>query len=119
MLGVVPGGIGAPSGMRAFPSAVQHLLSPFAALLLVALERFSEDADILAGLLAHLQEQPSKVGPETTLECVRRAIWGMMYTNDACIARRSPRGLDQMAAVFVEIFGTFDLTISESKTETM
>ena len=39
----------------------------FAAILLVALERFSEDADIL-GDFAHLQEQPSNVGPETAPE---------------------------------------------------
>ena len=41
----------------------------FAAILLVALERFGKDADILADLI-YLQEQPSKVGPETALECV-------------------------------------------------
>ena len=40
-----------------------------APLLLVALQRFSEDADILADLV-HLKEQPGKVGPETALECV-------------------------------------------------
>ena len=45
----------------------------FAAILLVALERFSKDAVILADII-HLQEQPSKVGPETALECARRAI---------------------------------------------
>ena len=45
----------------------------FAAMLLVALQRFSEDADILADLV-HLKEQPGKVGPETALACVRRAV---------------------------------------------
>ena len=34
----------------------------FAAIHLIALERFNEDADILADL-AHLQEHPSKIGP--------------------------------------------------------
>ena len=90
----------------------------FAAILFVVLERFSKDVGILADLI-HLQEQPSKVGPETALECVRRAIWGMLYADDACIVSRSPRGLGRMMAVFVEAFGTFGLTISESKTETM
>ena len=90
----------------------------FAAIVLVALERFSKDAGILANLI-HLQEQPSKVGPETALECVRRAIWRMFYADDACIVLRSPHGLGRMMAVFVEVFGTFGLTISESKTETM
>ena len=90
----------------------------FAAILCVVLERFSKDASILADLI-HLQEQPSKVGPETALECVRRAIWGMLYVDDACIVSRSPRGLGRMMAVVVKVFGTFCLIISESKTETM
>ena len=90
----------------------------FAAILLVVLERLSKDAVILADLI-HLQEQPSKVGPETTLECVRRAIWGMLYVDDACIVSLSPRGLGWMMVVFVEVFDTFGLTISESKMKTM
>ena len=90
----------------------------FAAVLLVERERFSKDADILADLI-HLLEQPSKVRPETALECVRRAVWGMVYADDACIVSRSPRGLGRMMAVFVQVFNTFGLTILESKTETM
>ena len=65
----------------------------FAAILFVALERFSKDAGVLVDLI-HLQEQPSKVGPETALGCVRRAIWGMLCADDACIVSRSPRGWD-------------------------
>ena len=90
----------------------------FAAVLRVVLERFSKDAGILPDLI-HLYKQPSKVGPETALECMRRAIWGKLYADDACIVSRSPRGLGRMMAVFVEVFGAFGLTISESKTETM
>ena len=58
MLGVVRGGAGAPSGMRAFPAAVERFLrcdTPRRTIL----ERFSEDADILADL-AHLQQQPTR-----------------------------------------------------------
>ena len=90
----------------------------FAVILFGVLERFSKDAGILADLI-HLQEQPSKVGPETALECVRRAIWGVLYADDVCIVSRSPRGLGRMMAVLAEVFGTFGSTISESKTETM
>ena len=43
----------------------------------------------------------------------------MLYADDACIVSQSPRGLGQIMAVFVEVFGTFDLTILESKAETM
>ena len=89
----------------------------FASILLVALERFSKDAGILADLI-RLQEQPSKVGPETALKCVRRANWGMLSADVACIVSRSPRGPGRIMAVLVEVFGAFGLTISESKTET-
>ena len=89
----------------------------FAAILLVALERFSKDAGIAD--LIHLQEQPSEVGPETALECARRVIWKTLYVDDACIVSRPPRGLGRMIAVFIEVFGTFGLTTPESKTETM
>ena len=86
----------------------------FAAILFVVLETFSKDAGILADLI-HPQEQPSNVGPETALECMRRAIWGMLYADDVCIVSRSPRELGRMMAVFVEVFDTCGLTISESR----
>ena len=89
----------------------------FAAILRILVERFSKDAGILAGLI-HLQEQPSKDGPESALECVRCPIWGMLYADDGCIVS-SPRGLGRMMAVLVEVFGAFGLNISESTTETM
>ena len=115
----------ARSGSRCQRGSVRKcVLSPllfnvfFTAILRIVQERFSTDAGILADLV-RLHEQPSKVGPETALECVRRAIWGMLYADDACIVSRSTRGLGRMMAVFVEIFGAFGLTISESKTETM
>ena len=56
----------------------------FATALQGALQRFSEDPDILADLV-HLQEQPAKVGPEMEMECVRRTVWGMLYADDAGI----------------------------------
>ena len=90
----------------------------FAAILRVALQRFSEDADILADLV-HLKEQSGKVGPETALECVRRAVWGMLYADDACIVSQLPRGLELMMAVIVKVCGAIGLTVSEKKTETM
>ena len=90
----------------------------FAAIILVVQERFSNDADILADII-HLQEQPSKFGPATALECVRRAIWGVLFADYACIVSRSPRGLGWMMAIFVRVFGTLVLTISESRTESM
>ena len=46
-------------------------------------------------------------------------LFNVLYADDACIVSRSTRGLGRMMAVFVEVFGAFGLTISESKTETM
>ena len=105
------------NGSRWRRGFVKDVLSPllfyvfFSKILLVALERFSEGADILVDL-AHLQEQSSKVGPETALEYSRRAIWGVRYTDDACIVSRSPRESERMMAVFVEVFGAFGVIIS-------
>ena len=115
MLRMVRDGTKTPSGMRTFPLLFDVF---FGAIFLVALERFSKDAGILADFI-HLQEQSSKVSTESALECVRRAIWGFLYANDACIVSRSPHGLGRMMAIFVELFGTFGLTISERKTKTM
>ena len=86
----------------------------FASALLVALQRFCEDRDILANIV-HLQEQPAKVGPETTMECVRRAVWGMLYADDACIVSRSSQGLERIVATRVDVFGAFGLTASKKK----
>ena len=82
----------------------------FAAALQVAPQRFSENPDILADFV-HLQEQPAKVGPETAIECVRRAVRGILYTDDACIVSRSPQGLERMMVTLVDVFGAFGLTI--------
>ena len=44
---------------------------------------------------------------------------GLLYADEASIVLRSLRGLGRMIAAFVEVFGTFGLSISESKMETM
>ena len=50
---------------------------------------------------------------------VRRAVWDMLYADDACIVLRSPRGLAKMIEVNVEVSWAFALTVSEKKTETI
>ena len=71
--------------MRVVPAVV-------AAVLNVVLQRFSEDLAILAELV-HLKELSTSMGPEPAMDFVRRAVWGMLYADDACIVSRSPQEL--------------------------
>ena len=64
----------------------------FAAVLAVVLQRFNEDPAILAEMV-HLKEPPTSMGPEPTMDYVRRSVWGILYADDACIVSRSPQGL--------------------------
>ena len=53
------------------------------------------------------------------MDYVRRAVWGMLYADDACIVSRSPQGLAKIMEVIVEVCRVFALTVSAKKTETM
>ena len=100
------------------------LLSPllfnifFAVVLNVVLQRFSEEPVILAELV-HLKESLVVMGPKPVMDYVRRAVWGMLYADDACIVSRSPQGLAKMMEVIVKVCRAFALTVSAKKTETM
>ena len=77
--------------------------------------RFSEDDTILKDL-AYLEEEAG-VGAGTPLERARRAVWGMLYVDDAGVVSRSQEGLTRMMTTIVEVFGEFGLlTVSEKKT---
>ena len=67
----------------------------FAAVLAVVLQRFSEETVILAELV-HLIEPPTSLEPQPAMNYVRRAVWGMLYADDACIVWRSPQGFVKM-----------------------
>ena len=56
----------------------------FAAVLTTVFETFSEDTVILAELV-HLKKPPTSIGPEPAMDYVRRAVWGMLYADNACI----------------------------------
>ena len=90
----------------------------FAAVLNVVLQRFSEKPAILAELV-HLKEPSTSMGPEPAMDYVRRAVWGMLYADDACIVSQSPQGLAKMMEVIVEVCRAFALTVSAKKMETM
>ena len=55
----------------------------FAAVLNVVLQRFSEEPAILAELV-HLKKPSTSMGPETAMDYVRGAVWGMLYADNAC-----------------------------------
>ena len=90
----------------------------FAVVLSVVLQRFSEEPAILAELV-HLKEPSTSMGPEPAMNYVRRAVWGMLYADDACIISRPMQGLAKMMEVIVEFCRAFALTVSAKKTETM
>ena len=81
----------------------------------VVLVRFSEDDTILKDLV-YLEEEAG-VGAGTPLERARRAVWAMLYADDAGVVSRSQEGLTRMMTTIVEVFGEFGLTVSEKKTE--
>ena len=54
---------------------------------------------------------------ERTLEIVRRAVWGMLYIDDAGMVLTSPRGLVRVMDVIVASCQEFGLTVSEKKIE--
>ena len=90
----------------------------FAAVIEEVLQRFSEDDTILENLV-FLDEGSGGGLDETRLDRGWRAVWGMLYADDAGILSRSPAGLARMITVIVEVFGAFGLTVSEKKTETL
>ena len=95
-----------------------NIFFAFAAVIEVVLQRFSEDDTILENLV--FLDEGSGGGPdETLLDRVRRAVWRMLYTDEAGIVSRSPAGQARMMTVIVEVFGAFGLTVSEKKTETL
>ena len=72
----------------------------FAAVLNVILQGFSEEPAILAKLV-HLKEPSTSMGPEPAVDYVRRAVWGMLSADDACIVSRSPQMLAKMMEVII------------------
>ena len=50
---------------------------------------------------------------------VRRAVWGMLYADDAGVVSTSPRGLTRMVGIIVVACQEFGLIMSEKKTEAM
>ena len=50
--------------------------------------------------------------PEPAMDYVRRAVWGMLYADYACIVSRSPQGLAKMIEVIVEVLPSLRVNIA-------
>ena len=76
----------------------------FAEVIIVVLQRFAEDPLIVSDLV-YLDDAPKgedgRPRKEGTSEMVRRAVWGMLYADDAGVVSTSPRGLTRMMGVIV------------------
>ena len=90
----------------------------FAAVIIVVLQRFAEDPLIVSDLV-YLDDAPKgedgRLRKDGTLEMVRRAVWGMLYADDAGVVSTSSRGLTRMMGVIVATCQEFGLTVSEKK----
>ena len=53
------------------------------------------------------------------MDYVRRAVWGMLYTDDDCIVSRLPQGLGKIMKVIVEVCQAFASTVSAKTTDTI
>ena len=43
------------------------------------------------------------MGSEPAIDYVLRAVWGMLYADDACIISRSPQGLAKMMVLVLVV----------------
>ena len=89
----------------------------FAATLHVVLVRLSEGEGILQNLVHLDDDRAGRV--EEPLICVRRAVWGMRYADDAGIVSTSAERFAKMTAVIVAVFEAAGLAVSKKKTENM
>ena len=53
------------------------------------------------------------------MDYVCRAVWGMLFTDDACIVLSSSRGLAMLMQAIVEVCRVFTLPVSEKNRESM
>ena len=53
------------------------------------------------------------MGAGTPLERARRAVWGMLYADDAGVVSRSQGRLTRTMTTIVEVFGAFGLTVTK------
>ena len=85
------------------------------------LVRFSEDPDIVRGLvqlIEDLEEDGVGVNADPPTR-VRRDLWGVLYADDAGIVSKSAEGFAKTMIIILAVFEAAGITVSEKKTETM
>ena len=89
----------------------------FAAGLHVVLVRFSRDDAIVRDLVQLGDAGVVRTEKQEPLACARRAVWGMLYADDAGIVSKSAEGLAKLMTVIVTVFEAAGLTVLENKTD--
>ena len=90
----------------------------FAAAIEVVLVRLSEDDTILKDMVS--LEQEAGVGAGTPLERARRAIWGMLYADDASVVSRSQEGLTRMMTInYGSVWGIWTDSVGEEDRDSL
>ena len=86
----------------------------FAAIIIVVLQRFVEDPQIVSDLVYLddvLKGEDGRPREEGMLEMVRRAVWEMLHANDAGMVSTSLRGLTRMMDVIIVACQELGLTV--------
>ena len=96
----------------------------FAAMLMVCVDEFKADTKVMEdmvmiGKAVPARKKKGKGGKTGTVVVDAKALWGMLYADDAGIVSRSPESLEKMMTVIVHVAGLFGLMVSEPKTEIM
>ncbi|CAB1110683.1 unnamed protein product [Ectocarpus sp. CCAP 1310/34] len=84
----------------------------FAAPLEIIVTRFSQD-EVIVRDLVYLKEEERR--GEGLLDRVRRAVWGMLYADDAGVVSKSADGLARMMTIIVEVFREIGLTVDRRR----
>ena len=88
----------------------------FATVLTITLSLVSANTVILVEWV-HVEEPPMSIRSEPAMDYLSRAVWDILYADNACILSRPPWRLAKMMKSSLRF--AFALTISKNKVETI
>ena len=91
----------------------------FAAMLMVAVDEFSGDEQVMTDMVKIRSKVTEGKGKNAKVVEAVKSLWGMLYADDAGIVSRSPGSLEKMMSAIVRVAGLFRLMVSEPKMEIM